>query len=168
MVEKVSLFVTISFIALMSRCIWAFKVQQSGKMQRVKLSMSLNSPNSEPQSVKSRIQSNFRYGISKFGPLAFSVAGFGLLNNQPAVADSIEDANNKLASYGFPPILYVADGFRPVVSEYGRGNNEQAMSNPILVQFTYPSSWVVQKTSVNNNGEAGTISANGNLQLYYF
>ena len=34
------------------------------------------------------------------------------------------------------------------------------MTNPIVVQFCHPSLWVEAKTSVNNNGEAGTISAN--------
>ena len=34
------------------------------------------------------------------------------------------------------------------------------MKNPIIVQFSHPSLWIEAKTSVNNNGEAGTISAN--------
>jgi len=79
---------------------------------------------------------------------------------KPAVADSLQEINERLTNYGFPPILFVPDGFKPLISEYGRGNIKEAMSNPILVQFAYPGLWVVQKTSVNNNGEAGTISAN--------
>lgn len=54
-------------------------------------------------------------------------------------------------------------GFAPVVSEYGRGNIKEKITNPILVQFSKPQSWIVSTTSVNNNGEAGTISANGAL-----
>ena len=57
-------------------------------------------------------------------------------------------------------MLFTPPGFSPLVSEIGRGNNKQAMTNPIVVQFSYPNNWVVQKTSVNVNGEAGTISAN--------
>jgi len=74
-------------------------------------------------------------------------------------ADSMNDVNSKLNEYKLPPILYVPSGFNPLVSEYGRGNIKEKMQNPILVQFFYPSLWVTAKTSVNNNGEAGTISA---------
>ena len=74
-------------------------------------------------------------------------------------ADSLSDVNSKLNEYKLPPILYVPSGFNPLVSEYGRGNIKEKMQNPILVQFFYPSLWVTAKTSVNNNGEAGTISA---------
>ena len=34
------------------------------------------------------------------------------------------------------------------------------MTNPLLVQFSRPQLWVTATTTVNNNGEAGTISAN--------
>eukprot|EP01035_Chromulina_nebulosa_P021897 gene21897-28350_t len=103
----------------------------------------------------------------------------------PAMAESLEDVNTKLAGYGLPPILFTPPGFTncqqpicllyrifhcqltfalplsyPLVSEFGRGNIREQMTNPLLVQFAHPSLWVVQKTSVNNNGEAGTISAN--------
>eukprot|EP01036_Dinobryon_divergens_P031959 gene31959-41456_t len=78
----------------------------------------------------------------------------------PAMAESLEDVNTKLAGYGLPPILFTPPGFTNLVSEFGRGNIREQMTNPLLVQFAHPSLWVVQKTSVNNNGEAGTISAN--------
>lgn len=74
-------------------------------------------------------------------------------------ADSLSDVNKKLTEYKLPPILYVPSGFNSLVSEYGRGNIKEKMQNPILVQFFYPNLWVTAKTSVNNNGEAGTISA---------
>ena len=34
------------------------------------------------------------------------------------------------------------------------------MSTPILVEFSHPSNWVQQRTTVNKNGEAGTVAAN--------
>ena len=78
-------------------------------------------------------------------------------------AYSKEEANTKLNDYGLPPSLFVPPGFNPLVSEYGRGNIKNPITNPIVVQFCYPQAWIVQKTSVNNNGESGTISANGIL-----
>jgi hypothetical protein len=87
-----------------------------------------------------------------------------LLFSKPQVANafSVEEANQLLSGYSFPPILYVPPGFSPLVSEFGRGNIKKGFEkqNPILVQFCHPSLWVVQKTSVNNNGESGTIAAN--------
>jgi hypothetical protein len=91
---------------------------------------------------------------------AFSTAL--LVNNKPAHAFSQQDANQLLSSYELPPILYIPPGFAPLVSEFGRGNIKKGLDkqNPILVQYCHPSLWVVQKTSVNNNGESGTIGAN--------
>ena len=34
------------------------------------------------------------------------------------------------------------------------------MVNPILIQFCHPGLWVEATTTINNNGEAGTVSAN--------
>ncbi len=76
------------------------------------------------------------------------------------VAGRMEDVNDKLASYGLPPLLFVPPGFTPLVSEFGRGNIKQAMVNPILIQFCHPGLWVEATTTINNNGEAGTVSAN--------
>ena len=47
-----------------------------------------------------------------------------------------------------------------MVSEFGRGNIREAMTNPILVQFAHPGLWIESLTTVNTNGEAGTVSAN--------
>ena len=96
--------------------------------------------------------------------LISTITAFSILTSStPAFAfGALEDANNKLTSYGLPPILFVPPGFAPIVSEFGRGNIKEKMSNPVLVQFSKPQLWVVGTTSVNNNGEAGTISANGN------
>lgn len=38
--------------------------------------------------------------------------------------------------------------------------------NPLLVQFAHPQLWVEAVTSFNNNGEAGTISANDYIKGY--
>jgi hypothetical protein len=76
------------------------------------------------------------------------------------VANALENANGKLSEYSLPPMLFVPPGFSPLVSEIGRGNIKEKMTNPLVVQFAHPNNWVVQKTSVNVNGEAGTISAN--------
>ena len=78
---------------------------------------------------------------------------------KPSYAD-ISEANNKLSEYGLPPIVFVPPGFSPLVCEYGRGSKDKPIENPIIVQFAYPSSWVVQKTQINNNGESGTVGAN--------
>jgi hypothetical protein len=84
-----------------------------------------------------------------------------LLPSQPAFAAKLSDCNEVLTRYGLPPILFVPPGFSPLVSEFGRGNIKEGLAdNPILVQFAHPGLWVEAKTSVNNNGEAGTISAN--------
>ena len=43
------------------------------------------------------------------------------------------------------------------VSEFGRGSAKEKMSTPVLVQFSHPGGWVQQKTTVNKNGEAGSV-----------
>lgn len=110
----------------------------------------------QPSSAKSEIQ---RSVIGQIKGLGVSLATMGLFVQQSG-AVSVEEVNTKLSGYGFPPVLFVPKGFSPLASEYGRGNINEAMNNPILVQFCHPSAWVVMKTSVNVNGEAGTISAN--------
>ena len=84
----------------------------------------------------------------------------------------LEDANTKLTTYNLPPIIFVPPGFSPLVSEFGRGNIKEKMVNPLLVQFCHPQLWVEAVTSYNNNGEAGTISANdyikGDSSFFFF
>lgn len=96
-----------------------------------------------------------------------------LAKPNPAMAfGKLEDANNKLTTYGLPPIIFVPPGFSPLVSEFGRGNIKEKMVNPLLVQFCHPQLWVEAVTSYNNNGEAGTISANdyikGDSSFFFF
>mmetsp|Transcript_10743 Transcript_10743/g.17528 ORF Transcript_10743/g.17528 Transcript_10743/m.17528 type:complete len:300 (+) Transcript_10743:102-1001(+) len=127
------------------------------------LSMTTNSVNrfdSFKSALVSKSIAGMKYaailGTSAF--LSSAMIAPGLV--QPAAAVSLESVNSKLASYDLPPFLYVPPGFSPLVSEFGRGNIREKMTNPILVQFAHPNTWVVQTTSVNNNGEAGTVSAN--------
>ena len=93
--------------------------------------------------------------------VSYSVAMSAMLLLQPrtAHAGSLEDANTKLQGYGLPPLLFVPPGFQTIVSEYGRGNAKEKIENPIVVQFCAPNLWIAKKTSVNKNGESGTISA---------
>lgn len=119
----------------------------------------------EPTSMSQVQKLQVQKGINRFGGMASLAIALGFAGN--ANADSLSEANTKLAEYGFPPILFVPSGFSPVVSEFGRGGLTTEMKNPILVQFASPNLWVVQKTSVNNNGEAGTISTNGKLALRF-
>ena len=113
---------------------------------------------SGPFSDRDRVVS----GIANLGRLGGVLATTVAAGAAPALAigGGLSEANAKLGNYGFPPIVFVPPGFQPLVSEYGRGNNQKAITNPILIQFTHPSGWVVQKTSVNNNGESGTVGAN--------
>lgn len=121
---------------------------------------------------------NLNRSLFLLSPLGISIVP------SAAKADSLEEVNTKLGEYSLPPIIFTPPGFSngdvsasshiiiglsglmkilvcAVVSEYGRGNIREEITNPLLVQFAYPNYWVVQKTTVNNNGEAGTISANG-------
>lgn len=121
----------------------------------------------QPLSVRDFSTRKLEKGLKIAIPSLLSLIFSSTTLPQAAKADTLESANEKLASYGYPPVLFVPKGYSPLVSEFGRGNAKEAMANPILVQFAYPSFWVVQKTSVNNNGEAGTISANGECLVNY-
>lgn len=110
---------------------------------------------SEPSSPRSEAFKSTLSGARTLAALSL------FLKAKPALAfGALENANQKLNDYGLPPIIFVPSGFSPIVSEYGRGNSKEKMENPILVQFAHPSLWVVATTSVNTNGEAGTVSAN--------
>lgn len=116
-----------------------------------------NNNNLTPQSFK-----DLSLQQAKKTLIAASLLSFLPLSLSPTKvnAASVEDVNTVLAGYGIPPVLFTPPGFSNLVSEFGRGNIKEKIQNPIVVQFAYPNNWVVQKTSVNNNGEAGTISAN--------
>lgn len=76
---------------------------------------------------------------------------------QPAAAfgGALKKANAKLSSYGLPTFGELPDGFSPLVELYGQAQNR----NPLLVQFAYPSEWLIQLPNVDKNGEEGTIQA---------
>jgi hypothetical protein len=114
-----------------------------------------------PSSDRERLLSRSA-GFTKSMSILAGVAATSLTTGSaPALAfGALEEANNKLSSYGLPPIVFVPPGYQALVSEYGRGSNQKAMTNPILLEFCHPSGWVAQKTSVNNNGESGTVGAN--------
>lgn len=137
-----------------------------------------NIPRSPSQLKSAVIQSTARFlsaglsSISAASFLALAITG----KPQPVLAaTSVEAANAKLSTYDLPPVLFVPPSFSVVVSEYGRGNYRAGLadkkSTPVLVQFAYPQMWVVATTTVNNNGEAGTISANDYIKgdsAFYF
>eukprot|EP00586_Coscinodiscus_wailesii_P003741 CAMPEP_0172479358 /NCGR_PEP_ID=MMETSP1066-20121228/3889_1 /TAXON_ID=671091 /ORGANISM="Coscinodiscus wailesii, Strain CCMP2513" /LENGTH=249 /DNA_ID=CAMNT_0013239759 /DNA_START=218 /DNA_END=967 /DNA_ORIENTATION=- len=87
---------------------------------------------------------------------AAAVAGTG--SPQPALAfggSALKKADAKLAAYGLPGFGNLPDGFSPLVELYGQAQNR----DPLLVQFAYPSDWVVQLPNIDVNGEEGTIQA---------
>lgn len=119
------------------------------------------STNTRPNALYMHTEDNVF--MKKFTKLATSATVASLLiASDPVFADALKDSNAKLAGYGLPPIIFVPPGFSPVTSEYGRGNVKDGYSNsnPILIQFAKPALWVEEKTSINNNGEAGKVSAN--------
>lgn len=112
--------------------------------------------NSAPQSPQQQAAASLGRTVSLS---AAAVSAMLLLQPRLALAGSLEDANVKLTSYGLPPLLFVPPGFQTIVSEYGRGSAKEKIENPIVVQFCAPNLWIAKKTSVNKNGESGTISA---------
>ncbi|KAL3804663.1 hypothetical protein HJC23_008478 [Cyclotella cryptica] len=73
----------------------------------------------------------------------------------PALAYGLKKTNEKLASYGLPPLSKVPDGFSALAEIYGKGANR----SPLLVTFGFPLDWVVTLPSQDVNGEDGTIQA---------
>lgn len=137
--------------------ILSFRLSQIARFQSSKLYSSNNQD--QQKQVSSSILSNNKY----FSKVIASTLGLILTIASPAYAfGELESANNKLSTYGLPPILFVPPNFTPIVSEYGRGSAKEQMTNPVVVEFSHPSLWVTASTTVNNNGESGTISANGN------
>lgn len=143
----------VHLICIIGMCT-AFKSTTTRVTSNTLLSMSAVEPKSFRESAVDNVQN---MGSNTLKALLASA----ILMPKAAFATSLKMCNEKLASYGLPPILFVPPGFAPLVSEFGRGNIKEGLAeNPILVQFSHPANWVESKTSVNNNGEAGTISAN--------
>ena len=123
---------------------------------------SLQSSSSKLYNTNNNNKHSFDQHTSKVSKVIASALGLLLTVASPAYAfGELESANNKLSNYGLPPILFVPPNFTPIVSEFGRGNAKEQMTNPVVVEFSHPSLWVTATTTVNNNGESGTISANG-------
>mmetsp|Transcript_4746 Transcript_4746/g.10451 ORF Transcript_4746/g.10451 Transcript_4746/m.10451 type:complete len:290 (+) Transcript_4746:43-912(+) len=78
-----------------------------------------------------------------------------LLSPAPAMAYGLGKANDRLASYGLPPLANVANGYSALAEIYGKGANR----SPLLVAFSFPLDWVVTLPSQDVNGEDGTIQA---------
>jgi len=72
-----------------------------------------------------------------------------------AFGSNAKTVNSKLKAYGLPPLVSVPDGFSPLLELYGNAANRK----PLLVQFCYPSTWVVIVPNQDKNGEEGTIQA---------
>ena len=64
-----------------------------------------------------------------------------------------EKTNEK--RYGLPLLKDVPGGFSPLVELYGKGRNRK----PLLVEFLFPSDWVVVLPNNDVNSEEGTIQA---------
>jgi hypothetical protein len=74
----------------------------------------------------------------------------------PAMAYGLSKANDKLVSYGLPPLSKsLPNGFSALAEIYGKGANR----SPLLVAFGFPLDWVVTLPSQDVNGEDGTIQA---------
>jgi hypothetical protein len=118
----------------------AFEIR--GRLAPRVASIFMNKYGMEPKSPLDAISKPLGKGIQT----ASLIAGAFLAVNQrplPAkAAGKLETANEKLSSYGLPPILFVPNGFVPLVSEFGRGNIRESQNgvgdNPVLVQFSHP------------------------------
>jgi len=94
--------------------------------------------------------------------LPLAVAPF-LTSPLPASAEPFDKQNKLLKVAGLPPVKPddVPKGFNLLVdvldqSEiYGRVRER----DPVIVQFVYPSSWLVVRPVVDKNGQSGTITA---------
>ena len=123
-------------------------------------SLSLSNNDHQPESMRQREVGPLQRQWQSLPWLTAVVVGVTTFRPTVANAGKQDEANAKLAAYGLPPILFVPPGFTPLVSEFGRGNIREAMTNPIIVQFSHPGLWIESLTTVNTNGEAGTVSAN--------
>jgi len=78
------------------------------------------------------------------------------------------DVNKYLSTLGLSP-LKVPGGFSPLIQYIGTAppaniDGQKVKSRPfkdtLLVRFVYPSGWIVETPSIDENGEAGNIGAN--------
>jgi len=106
--------------------------------------------------AKSEVTSTRRGFFDSVASTSLSIAGASaalLTTPAPALAYGLKKANDRLASYGLPPLPKVPDGFSALSEIYGKGRNR----SPLLVAFGFPVDWVVVLPSQDVNGEDGTI-----------
>ena len=149
----------VSVVVVLQECD-GFHALSSINKWRTTLQLSLSNNDHQPESMREREISPLQRQFQSLPWLTAMVVGVTTFRPKAAFAGKQDEANAKLASYGLPPILFVPPGFTPLVSEFGRGNIREAMTNPIIVQFSHPGLWIESLTTVNTNGEAGTVSAN--------
>jgi len=106
---------------------------------------------------QSQSQISRRQALSSVAGAAFGV-GVSCGSSRPAVAfGALDRVNRDLRNQGLPLVEKVPDGLSPLLEVYGKDQDNGR--SRYLVQFFYPSLWVVQKPSITVNGEDGTIAA---------
>jgi len=88
---------------------------------------------------------------------AFTASTFVPALSQPAMAfgGALKKVNSQLSGFGLPTLSKLPDGFSPLLEIYGKGKNRV----PLLVEFLYPSEWIVVLPNLDLNSEDGTIQA---------
>lgn len=98
-------------------------------------------------------------------PLAAFADVKGANQNLPKDQNGV---NKYLATLGLPP-LKVPGGFSPLIQYIGTAPpanldglkvKSRGFKDTLLVQFVYPSGWILETPSIDENGEAGNIGAN--------
>ncbi|CAM9283022.1 unnamed protein product, partial [Phaeothamnion confervicola] len=76
-----------------------------------------------------------------------------------APAASLKSVNARLQGYGLPTVEKPPGGMSPLLEVYGRDTNRETL----LVGWNYPSTWIVERPSLDRNSEDGTV-ATGDYQ----
>eukprot|EP00617_Octactis_speculum_P003721 CAMPEP_0185771156 /NCGR_PEP_ID=MMETSP1174-20130828/63421_1 /TAXON_ID=35687 /ORGANISM="Dictyocha speculum, Strain CCMP1381" /LENGTH=304 /DNA_ID=CAMNT_0028456921 /DNA_START=26 /DNA_END=940 /DNA_ORIENTATION=+ len=92
---------------------------------------------------------------SAAGSVAAAVLAVGLAP-RGALAQSEDKFIKQMANYGIGSPVPVPGGYSPVLGFYGRAVPGQV---PLLVTFNAPSTWIIARPNIDNNGEDGTVSA---------
>lgn len=161
--EMKQVIIALGILTGLTEAFWLQPAKQSSRSHCSKLF-------AEEPSSSSVCDSSSRQGFLQTLAGQAALVGFGMTAGpllvggkagvvQPAQAAGLSKVNGELASYGLPPILDVPGGFSPLVEVYGKAAGAKKERETLLVQFLYPSLWVVSKPSIDKNGEEGTISA---------
>lgn len=81
--------------------------------------------------------------------------GVGVTDPLPSLALNFGNYQKQMANFGLPAPSSIPDGLSPVLEFYGKAVPGQV---PLLVTFFSPSTWILQRPSIDKNGEDGTIS----------